>query len=342
MRVILTTVIRHSEIGAQVTGRIIELAWPDATILRSRPAPDPMHPLSNPNPRGGLRGGRGVKVWDGHYYIANYDTVFVYDSSWRLRNRISHPLAADIHEIDVDPQGIWLSCSSHDLALKLSFDGAQIACWHLSDSPTFADHLGIQILPLDPHHDYRRKLPTGLDHVHLNCIQISDPNHVVLNFGRAIPDGIRARISRKVFSLPGLNSRYPRLRSIRGILEGRRNYLAEVDLERKATPRIVCHAATFRPSHNGQLWTDKSAVLCHERGEILHLSTVTGRVTSRIPVPCRWLRGLARIDDSRLLAGTGPCGLAEVDLANGTVTRQVRLVGHPDESVHGLAVIPDN
>jgi len=339
VRIILTTVIRHSEIGAQVTGRILEIDWPDATIIRSQPAPDPMHPLSNPNPRGGLRGGRGIKVWDGHYYIANYDTVFVYDRAWQLKNRISHPLAADIHEIDVDREGVWLSCSSHDLALKLGFDGAQIEHWHPSASQSLADDLGIHSSPLPTDHDYRKQLPPGLDHVHLNCIQVKDPNHVILNFGRVMSQGLRARLCRRLFALVDRQSRSGRLRSLRSFWEGRENYLVEVDLRHKTTPTIVVRAVTFRPSHNGQLWSDRSAVLCHESGEILHLSTKTRKVTRRIPVPCQWLRGLVRIDDTRLLAGTGPCGVAEVDLSTGSVIRQVRLGVNPNESVHGLAIV---
>lgn len=339
-RLLATTVIRHSKVGENATGHILEVDWEGGRVLHSLPTPDPKWPSSNDNPRGGLRGGRGVEVYDGRYFVANYDTVYVYDDRWRPEGEISHPLSTDIHEIDVGPSGIWLSCSRYDLALKLGFDGRRLAHWHVSDSPRLVRRLGLPGTPLDLDHDYRQHLPEGLDGTHLNSVRRNGDGGLVVSLGRVISERPHARALRRVLARPEPHGLSPWKRRLWSRLHGVRALVLRVDPRHPDEVRVLASHETLRPSHNGRLLDEERSVMILESGELVVTEVSRRRVLSRVPLPGTWFRGLVELPGDRLLVGTAPCGLVEVDLAHGRVTRQVRLSDDPNESIHGLARIP--
>ena len=341
MKIITTTVIRHSVIGEQASGHLLEIDWDAQTITHSLPVPDPKFPSSNTNPRGGLRGGRGAKVYQNRYFIANYDTVFVYDADWRPLEEISHPLATDIHEIDIDEQGVWLSCSRYDLVLKLSYAGEKLEHWHISDSPELMRRLGIHCEPLDLSHDYRRHLPPGLDHTHLNCVQIGPDKSVIVNLGQVHPQGPAQRLGRRLFPAPGYHAHAlsATRRRMYNLLHGSRSHVVALDRDRPGTAKILSQYPALRPNHNGQLLDNTRTMLASEDGGLVISDIETGQ-RQLIPVPGTWVRGLLKLDEHRVLVGIQPCAIVEVDINSARVTRQMKLSVNPNESVHGLTLIP--
>ena len=335
MRVIATTVVRHAPLSGP-TGQIFEVDWSTRDIVHRMPVPPPQSAVSDFNPRGGMRGGRGVRVWDNCVYLANFDTVFVYDRRWRKVADISDPWAVDIHEIDVGPDGLWLSCSILDLALKLDHDGRRLDHWHLSDSPQLARRLGLKSKPVDSATDFRRDAPVGRDSVHLNSVQAIDHEHLVLNFGRVLPQ----RLVHKVLDrLIPLSRRGDKASALTRFLYGGRDCIVKLDLRHRQRPEVLFDVPTWRPSHNGRLLPDGTGVLCHERGELVCWRH--RRRPDRIPLPGVWWRGLAALSPRTLLIGTQPCGLLEVDLEEGRVTGSLVLPAEPTESIHGLTILPE-
>src|SRR5207302_154420 len=102
MRVIATTVVRESIRGKQKTGYIYDVDWDTRSVRRRVPVPEPRYPESDDNPRGGVRGGRGVAVIPAGIVVANYDTLHTYDDDWNSLDAFSHPLFVGLHEIDWD------------------------------------------------------------------------------------------------------------------------------------------------------------------------------------------------------------------------------------------------
>ena len=82
MRVIATTVVRESIRGKQKTGYIYDIDWTAGRVVNKLPVPDPLFPESDDNPRGGVRGGRGVTVTKDGIVVANYDTFYRYSDGW--------------------------------------------------------------------------------------------------------------------------------------------------------------------------------------------------------------------------------------------------------------------
>src|SRR3712207_4273420 len=98
MRVIATTVVRESLRGKQKTGFIYDVDWDDRKVLRRFSVPDPRFRKTDDNPRGGMRGGRGVAVTRHGIVVAIYDTLYRYDDDWQVVDAFSHPLFVGIHE----------------------------------------------------------------------------------------------------------------------------------------------------------------------------------------------------------------------------------------------------
>ncbi len=341
MKLLLTTVIRHSKVGEDITGRVIELEWPSGKILRQFPTPDPLHPTSNLNPRGGLRGGRGVKFFDRRYFVANYDTVYIYNQDWQRVGQVSHPLSVDIHEIDVDEEGIWVTCSRCDLVLQLGFDGELRRKWHISDSTDLVRRLKIQQLPLDLTLDYRRAAPDGIDQTHLNSIQLVDRGVVCLNLGRVIPLTARRNLVLKLMGhrSPSAMGRFER--QLLSRLQGVSSVILKLDLTQPERVEILAQIPTLRPSHNGVMLDADKLALAHETGFLQIIRPGRTRPTFSIEVPGNWHRGLTKLDGERVVVGTGPCGLVELNLRSRDVGPSLQLSGDPNESVHGLTTVED-
>lgn len=344
MKLAATTVIRHSVIGQEATGQLLVIDWDRGEIDQAMPVPLPKYPSSNANPRGGIRGGRGIKFWEGHCYVANYDTVFVYDRDWIQVAEISHPLATDIHEIDIDAQGLWLSCSRYDLILQLSLNGDLLAHWHISSAPGLMRKLGINVPALDLNHDYRKNLPSGLDRTHLNCVQCQSDGSLIVHLGLVHPESVLHRVLRRLLPPPGFEAhQMGRLqRRLYEWAQGSASYVVRLHGPDLGQIDILARFPALRPNHNGQALDDGRVVVASERKELVVNEAGTGRTLCRVPLPAKWVRGLVQIGPERLLVGIAPCAVLEVDLAEGRVLRQVSISDHPHEALHGLAVVPDN
>ncbi len=84
--------------------RVVDLD--SGSLLLTTRIPESLFRAHDPNPRGGQRGGRGLSVHDGRLVVANAERLYVLDTSWRLVDELSHPLAADIHDVLAEEDGI--------------------------------------------------------------------------------------------------------------------------------------------------------------------------------------------------------------------------------------------
>ncbi len=168
MRAIATTVVRESIRGKQRTGFIYDVDLEARTVARRLPVPDPNFPESDDNPRGGVRGGRGVAVTSRGIVVANYDTLSVYDDEWTLLDSITHPLFVGLHEIDWDGSHIWMAATGIDALLRTTLDGTVEAAWDPHAAPDFMQfYLRRRPDPLDGSVDYRVREAPLIDQCHL-------------------------------------------------------------------------------------------------------------------------------------------------------------------------------
>jgi hypothetical protein len=107
-RIAVTSAVRYVG-NSEFSGflRIVDLERSE--VLAVTPVPESSRRADDPNPRGGLRGAKGIGVAGGRFVLANADTLFVFDESWSQISEITHPWLGAIHDVLVEADGIWVT-----------------------------------------------------------------------------------------------------------------------------------------------------------------------------------------------------------------------------------------
>ncbi|HEV2590289.1 MAG TPA: hypothetical protein VGU02_00220 [Gaiellaceae bacterium] len=314
MRVVASTVVRESVFGRQATGWIYDVDFDSGRVESRIASPSPVAPSSEANPRGGVRGGRGVAFTPSGVVVAAYDTLVAYDDDWQPAEQMKSPLFAGLHEIDWDGSALWAAATAIDAVLRIEPDGTVTVAW-------------------DPHAESGRALglppragtlsdettPARLNHCHVNGVTRRNGALVVhlglLQRRRTIKDRAAHRLARAT------------------------GESCVVRLNGSPTPQVLARLAGGTvPTHNGQFVDDETVAVNDSSCNTLRLYDATSGVEQRsFPMPGQWLRGLEPLGDGRALLGTAPAAIHLVDLGSGRIERTVTLSDDPNEAVHGLA-----
>ena len=340
MRLIATTVVRESIVGRQRTGYVYDVDWEARGVRRRFPIPEPRYPQTDLNPRGGVRGGRGVVVTRHGIVVANYDTLLRYDDDWNLLEDFSHPLFVGMHEIDWDGGHLWTTSTAIDAVLKVKLDGEVEVAWD-PHAPTFASRLGLRKRPhvVDGSVDYRIGDQPLLDRCHINSVSHFDGSMIV-NCGllskpkpRSVRLLERARAHAQQATRRPEHAKEARPRSGRGLV---------LRLDGRGTVDVLLELPSVEfPTHNGQLLDDARVALNDSTKNTLRIFRARDAMQLQsIEVPGVWLRGLQPVDASRLFVGSAPASIVLVDLERNRIVDRVQLSEDPNEAVHGLTICP--
>jgi hypothetical protein len=342
MRLIATTVVRESIRGKQKMGFIYDVDWDGRQLLRRLPVPDPRFPESDDNPRGGIRGGRGVVPTRRGLVVANYDTLYRYDDDWNVLDAFSHPLFVGIHEIDWDGEHLWATSTGIDAVLRVTLDGEAKAAWdpHTRD---LASRFGLRRRPhpIDGSVDYRVREAPLIDQCHINSVTRRDGDLVVncglMRRARAAPIRIAKRLGRRARGKLGASGRT----ADPGLRNAGPSMVVRVGAEGASTEVLVESGPHDFPTHNGQL-LDGSRVIVNDStaGAVRIFELDGGLEIRRTEIQGTWLRGLERIDPARIVVGTAPAAIVLIDLERGVVEDRLQLSDDPNEAIHGLSLCP--
>jgi hypothetical protein len=121
-RLAVTTIVRYAPLDTPAGWlRVVELDG--RSQLAMAPLPDALHRGADPNPRGGLRGGRGLAALPDRLAVAIHDRILVFDTDWRLDRVLSHRWMGGPHDIAADAGGLWVTCADNDLVVRLGSKG---------------------------------------------------------------------------------------------------------------------------------------------------------------------------------------------------------------------------
>jgi hypothetical protein len=183
-RIAVTTIVRGAGLDAP-SGWLRVLSTDGWEELAKAPLPDAVHRASDRNPRGGLRGGRGIASTPDALAVALNDRVLVLDRDWRPARVLSHPWMGGVHDVAADAGGVWVTCADNDLLLRLDWDGRLAGHWHWRADRAFRRELGFGWLPpMDRSFDHRNPLDRGLraDLGHVNAVAL-DGDAVLVGLG---------------------------------------------------------------------------------------------------------------------------------------------------------------
>jgi hypothetical protein len=334
--------VRESVFGKQRTGYIYEVNWAEQRIVHRMPVPDPSFPKADDNPRGGVRGGRGVAATPHGLVVANCDTLYRYDDDWNMLDSVSNPLFVGMHEIDWDGQHLWIAATGIDAVLKTTLEGQVEVAWDPHADEKLAHYgIGPRPDPIDGSVDYRRREAPLLDRCHLNGIVRGRDGDLIVNCGLVRP--ARPALTRKVRRLRA------KLRATLGITKKDewarrlgRSLVLRVNAARQAHVLLDMEEHRF-PTHNGQLIEDVTLTVNDSRNNTLRVFDMdhgSPRERLHLTIPGTWLRGLEPMGEGRILVGSAPASLTLVDIRTGEIGQTIELSSDPNEAVHGVTLVP--
>jgi hypothetical protein len=325
------------------------------TIMKS-PLPESRFRASDPNPRGGLRGLRGVACTGDRIVIANAEQLFLFDDAWKPCGEISHPWFGGIHDILAEADGIWVTCTSADLLVKIDWNGEILADWEWRRDEALARALGLGGIPqVRRDLDYRDpgSMRRGVRNaVHLNGIARGSSG-LLLSLGRIL--------SRKHYRKQRWTSVLGAMAAVAGMKA--RPHRPKSALVTEHVGRMAgCSSGVVLLRENGKsellLRGEGTSVPNHnvaQAGETLAYNDSNGGRTVAvaldglspdrsvtIPGNPSFARGLAQLDGNRFLVGSqAPAAVYLVDLAASRVDATFPLDGEANESVYGLCILPE-
>jgi hypothetical protein len=332
-RVIATSVVREAIRGKQSTGSVYEIDGGTGEVVRTFAVPEPTHPESDANPRGGSRGGRGAAVTPFGTVLSNYDTLVVYDETWSVAETFSHPLFAGIHEISWDGRALYVTASAVDAVLRVDLPKREVeVAWDAHADPRARSILGIgpRRRPLeDGSVDYRVDSTARVDRCHINNAVRVD-SRLVVNCGLVRPrrpwlvrrrDRLAVRLGRELSSRRGASV-------VMSVADsGDTTELVRLDHHEK-------------PTHNGRMLKSGRILLNDSTTNRIRVFD-DGREVTSIPVAGTWLRGMVVLDENRLLVGTAPASIVLIDVEAGAELQRVTLSENRLEALHGLTLAPN-
>jgi hypothetical protein len=359
-RAIVTSVVREAGLYER-SGFVRVVDLEQRAVLACWTMPESRRRALDPNPRGGLRGAKGVGVHGERLVVANVERVFVLDSGWRPRAEVTHPWLSGIHDLSCGPDGILVTSANCDLLLRVGWDGSVDEEWTWRRDRELAAELGLPSPPaFEPELDYRDPvvLHTGLHNlVHLNGVA-RGRDGVLVTLGRILaPPAVRRRRARAAAAR--LVARTPAGRAAVAALRRRRRRRLTVDarwpVERMpgssfalvalgARPRVLLRRTNLTvPNHNVH---EEDGLLVYNDSNASRVVAVdrdSGRERHAAPVPGSpaFARGLASLGDGRFLVGSqAPAALHTIDLAGGRVLESLDLGGHERETVYAVSLLP--
>lgn len=353
---LVSTIVRHAAADRQ-SGFLHLVDSETGSGVRKMPIMRSAYRKYDDNPRGGLRGARGLAVHEDRLLVANSDTILVLDTSWKERVRISHPLLAGIHELLAGDDGIWVCSTFPDLLLRFSWDGELEDLWEWRLDRRLREALGHPAIPVvDRSLDYRNPFHarTGLrDAVHLNALIRSD-GALLLLFGRILT----ARSVRRYRWRSALGRMAARL-GLRQVGSSRETATARagrpsripgsgwavVRLDEEKRAEVLYRGGDVDvPNHNLHIEGERLVFNDSNLGMLACLDLARARVDRSVAIPGEpvFNRGLVAVVGGLYWVGSqNPAAVYLVDLEKGQVLRRIVLDGEPNETVFGLLSLPE-
>lgn len=361
---LITTTHRESPLGAP-SGYVYTFEVERWQVTQRTPIINPPWLPVDPNPRGGLRGAKGIACRQDSLFLANYGEIFHFDRTWKLIGVISHPSCAGIHDLVIRNESLWVTSSRNDLIFEFDFAGnlrrfinlrtlepmRSILRWRqpnrLTDAQIRAGAINFQ----DPRsHEYAQ-----YDGLHVNSLGFLPNGAMIIQLGmvfsstRSILLPLQNRLRRVGLWAPfvALNQALQRLlhfspqphTELLVHLDTGRAALLQLDAQNQcAIPLVLPHVQV--PIHSLSVQENSTLYFNDtDRSTVVHFDLHTRQELSRIPVPGNFLRGFTRLDNELAIVGTQNY-LCLVNLREKQALDCTEISANSAEAIYDIKVLP--
>jgi hypothetical protein len=363
-RIIVTTARRHTQ-PDEPSGFIYLIDLEARRIITRSQMIEPPYRAQETNPRGGMRGSKGITIRPDRIAIANSAAVFQYDPNWKLLGVCTHPSCSAIHDIAYHEDTLWATSARNDLLAQFDLDGRLLKHYYLREpSPALKQIAWKPPLLLTAEQiregrvDFRNPRTHDeltFDRAHLNSLCFLSNGDMLVSLGQVANADLAASLRLKVFLMRlGL---WPLVLDFNRRLSRRLNRKKDLHSDlviRPATAQsavvrlspdgahVLCLAlpGVSTPSHSLLALPDDSVVYLNTHaGSIVHFDPFSGAVHSATKVTDGFLRGATRLDENKLLLGSKG-ELITFDLPTRQAAGVFKFTADPNESVYDVKVLP--
>lgn len=364
---LLVTSIRRHTPPTVPSGYIYHIDAGRGRVLQRCTMIEPAYRAEDTNPRGGMRGGRGISIRPDQIAIANASVIYRYDPEWNLLGIISHPSAAAIHDVFFHNGSLWLTAARNDLVMQFDLDGRLVRHSYLREPSPAVRAL-----------NWKPPVLLKPEAVAAGAIEFRDPRtHEEETYDRAhvnslcaLPDGdllvsMGLVLGTKFSKLLYLKSRlvkagvWPAVlavnRSLRTLLGMKKNMhsdllvqparaqsaVVRLSLDGRHQLVLALSGATV-PSHTLLALPDETVIYLNTTaGEVVQFDPHTGWVIASTRVTDGFLRGAALIGPGKLLLGSRR-DLLTFDLQQRKVIDVLTITEDNNESVYDIKLLPEH
>jgi hypothetical protein len=368
MKIVVTSIVRRSKKG-ESSGSVTTVDIEKGAVNRTCCIPEPRFVRVDINPRGGLRGGKGIALLNGRICIANASEILLYDHHWELKDVITHPSCASVHEILARDDALWAASTRNDLILEFDRDGHIVSYFNYRDHSEVVSALGLthsQIGGIDRDMilsgscDFRDPRTHRLDQVnraHVNSMCFLSNGDMLVSLGCLTQHKMAFLMQLKGYLTkariyPVIVSVNQILIKLLGLRKQKNSSLAFVPATAssailRVTPDGTClipfqFSDTTVPNHSLCPLTNGHVLYCDTNsGKLLVLDPDSGTVLKSIFVAEDFLRGIEPLTQTLIAVGSQHT-VHIVDIERDTVVKKVQISDDPRVAIFDIHVLPDD
>jgi len=367
MKLLISTTNRHVPID-QPTGYIFTYDFASGQVIQKSIINEPPFLKENPNPRGGLRGLKGLSLYQNQIGFVNSSTIFVYDKNWTPIRNFFHPSCASMHELAITEEGVWVTSTGNDLLFLFDHQGELIRFFDVRRMGKILEKTGWVTRPFLSKEDVengkinfrdpRTHDMVITDKAHINSVFSLEDGSVLIslgllknsNFSRLLSlksKLVQAGIWKWVLSI---NS-YLRKNFFKAVSESKGEMLIQpatgisavvkVSKSGEFTP-ILQFGGSSVPSHSVRLLKNGTGIYLNSTaGELINFDLNSGNILFTDQVGSKFLRGARQLSDGTLVMGDGN-HFVHYDIENKKIIQKIKFTDEPAPSAFDFCELPDD
>lgn len=365
-RFLITTTIRSAEID-QPSGYVYVFDLETEKAISRSSVIEPGFRKVDPNPRGGLRGGKGIAICGDQLFLANSAAVFRFDRHWNFITGITHPSCSGIHDIAIDSdQQLWVTSSRNDLLFKFDLEGNLLSFINFRINPMLRDTLAWRpkkqlsnqdiIAGRIDFRDPRTHVLTDYDRAHVNSITIHQDGSLLISLGLvsrksyAVLMKVKDQLIRWGLwsDLVKINQRIIKRYSIRKDLDSDlviqpakgKSVIVRLHPDQVLTTSLVLNKISV-PSHSVISISDTAGIYLNtSSGEVIEFDLHAREIISAAKISRNFLRGIVKINNSQVLIGAQN-SLLVFDTKQRQVVKEILLTKDDREAIFAIHHFPE-
>lgn len=363
----LVSTVRRRCPPTEPSGYIYLLNNEKEEVIQRSTIIEPLFRELDTNPRGGMRGAKGIAVRPDQIALANFSMIFRYDPQWNLLGVITHPCCAGVHDILFQDGYLWVAAARTDLLLKFDLGGRLL---HYDDmrhpspakrslgwsAPVLLDDGIIRSGKMDFRHPLQVEKET-YDRAHVNSVCFLNGGDRLVSLGFVFNENFAVLLRLKILlirwgiwtALQSANrffrqalGRRPKTTDQSLVFRPARAQSALVRVN-ESGQRVLAYKirGVSAPSHSLLSMPDGTVVYLNtSEGTVLHFDPIANEILSNNRVAeGGFLRGVTLDSRNRLLIGNRN-ELITYDWRNGVVVKRWAISRDDNEAVYDIKTLP--